>query len=478
MHDAPAELVEQARARVGRVLCGKYRVDRLIGIGGMASVFEGTHLRNANRVALKILHRDLAMSGDTRARFLREGYAANSVGHPGTVRVLDDDKAEDGSIFLVMELLDGETLDARLNRSLGRLGVSEVVTLIVDVLDALAAAHDKGIVHRDIKPENLFLTREGKVKLLDFGIARLRTISPIRTGSDTMFGTPAFMSPEQALGRTQEVDAQSDVWAVGATAFTLLAGRHVHESPTAAEMIVRRGSVPAPKLGSIVPNVPPSIASVIDRALAFDRAERWPSAQAMRDALAKAREALVPGEIEDDEREEHTKVSPPTRATSLDFASLATAAPPDHVSSTVGAVVTKGHTRRTRSRRQRVALALAAASGVVLAILVALLSGQPKSAPSVLAASPPARHATASSAETPAQGAAAPMAPQASGGAGEASLPVEALPKASTPALALPTASAPGTMHARSIPAAQPAVSTATSKPAAPTPKRDPLSPW
>jgi serine/threonine protein kinase len=399
------------------------------------------------------------------------------------VRVLDDDKAEDGSIFLVMELLDGETLDARLHRSLGKLGVSEVVTLIVDVLDALAAAHAKGIVHRDIKPENLFLTREGKVKLLDFGIARLKTVSPIRTGSDTMFGTPAFMSPEQALGRTQEVDAQSDVWAVGATAFTLLAGRYVHESPTAAEMIVRRGSVPAPKLGSLALHVPPSIASVIDRALAFDRAERWPSAEAMRDALAKAREDLVSGEIDDDEREEHTRVSPPTRATSLDFASLVTAAPPDHVSSTVAAVVTRGDAR-TRSRRQRVALALAAASGVVIAILIALPSGQPKSPASVLAASPlpaaslPARPATASSAETPAQGAAAPTAPQASGGSGAAWSPVEDLPKASSPALALPAGSGPGTVHARPVPAAQPAAPTAAAKPAAPTPKRDPLSPW
>ena len=98
MDDPPDELLEQARARVGRTLCGKYRVDRLIGIGGMAAVFEGTHLRNANRVALKILHRDPATQKDTRARFLREGYAANSVGHPGAVRVLDDDKGDDGSI--------------------------------------------------------------------------------------------------------------------------------------------------------------------------------------------------------------------------------------------------------------------------------------------------------------------------------------------------------------------------------------------
>ncbi len=186
--------------------------------------------RNANRVALKVLHRDVAISAEVRTRFLREGYAANSVDHPGSVRVLDDDRAEDGSIFLVMELLDGETLDARFERSNRKLGVSEVVTLIVDVLDVLAAAHAKGVVHRDIKPENLFLTREGKVKVLDFGIARLRTASLARAGTarGEFFGTPAFMSPEQALGRTDTVDARSDLWSVGATAFTLLSGQYVH----------------------------------------------------------------------------------------------------------------------------------------------------------------------------------------------------------------------------------------------------------
>ena len=168
-----------------------------------------------------------------------------------------------------MELLDGETLDARFERSNRKLGVSEVVTLVVDVLDVLAAAHAKGVVHRDIKPENLFLTREGKVKVLDFGIARLRTASPAGTARGEFFGTPAFMSPEQALGRTGDVDARSDLWSVGATAFTLLSGQYVHQCATTAEMTIRRGSLPAPKLASIALDVPAPIAEVIDRALAF-----------------------------------------------------------------------------------------------------------------------------------------------------------------------------------------------------------------
>ena len=139
----------RARARVGMVLCAKYRLDRLLGVGGMACVYAATHLRNADRVAVKILHRELSVDAGVRARFLREGGAANRVAHSGTVRVLDDDTADDGSLFLVMDLLDGETFHARWRRSGGRLGAREVVKLVCEVLDVLSAAHAKGVVHRD-----------------------------------------------------------------------------------------------------------------------------------------------------------------------------------------------------------------------------------------------------------------------------------------------------------------------------------------
>jgi serine/threonine protein kinase len=474
MHDPPDEVLEQARARVGRA-CGKYRVDRLIGIGGMASVFEGTHLRNANRVALKILHRDLARKPDMRARFLREGYAANSVGHPGAVRVLDDDEAEDGSIFLVMELLDGETLDARFERSRGRVSVSEVVALVVDVLDVLTAAHRNGVVHRDIKPENLFLTREGKVKLLDFGIARLKTVSPTRTAVDASFGTPAFMSPEQALGRTEEVDAQSDVWAVGATAFLLLSGRYVHQSPTAAEMIVRRGSVPAPKLASLA-RVPLVIAAVIDRALAFDRAARWPSAQAMKDALVEARRVAPPEEIDEEEAGEHAKVALPSRAGSAALASLATIAAPDHVSSTVAGVVTSGEARRVRFRRTSLALALGATVAGVVVLLVALSSGSPTPPSTAPAVSTPALPAIESLARAQEPSVPAPTASQA--GSAAPWMPVEALPKAIVAAPAVSRSTAAPAARARSNPPAQTSGPAATTGAEATTRKHDPLSPW
>jgi serine/threonine protein kinase len=313
---AENELLARARACVGTFLRGKYRLDRLLGVGGMACVYAATHLRNADRVAVKILHRELSIDAGVRARFLREGGAANRVAHSGTVRVLDDDMTEDGRLFLVMDLLEGETFHARCRRSGGRLGARQVVRLVCEVLDVLSAAHAKGIVHRDLKPENLFLTRGGEVKVLDFGLARPCEGPSTATRTGAVFGTPAFMAPEQALGKTAEVDALSDLWAVGATAFVLLTGRLVHQAGTSEETLVLSATQPAPALGSVVHDVPPIIARVVDRALVFDKAGRWPNAQAMRDALSHAGRVVwpcdTPYDLEDRAVDKTDPAPPPT----------------------------------------------------------------------------------------------------------------------------------------------------------------------
>src|SRR5579863_2796332 len=165
-----------AKARLGRTLHNKWRLDVLLGVGGMAAVYAATH-RNGSRAAVKILHAELSAREDIRSRFMREGHVANAVGHDGAVRVLDDDVADDGSLYLVTELLDGETLEDRRVRSGGRLSEDDVLSVADQLLDVLVAAHAKGVVHRDIKPENVFLTRLGQLKVLDFGIARLRELS-------------------------------------------------------------------------------------------------------------------------------------------------------------------------------------------------------------------------------------------------------------------------------------------------------------
>src|SRR5580698_917091 len=283
------DIDEQKKARVGQVFNKKYTLGRLIGSGGMATVYEATH-RNGHRVAIKILHADVSASEDLRARFLREGYVANKVEHPGAVRVLDDDTAEDGSVFLVMDLLEGETLEARTKRFGGRLPALDVCKLAYRVLDVLAAAHDKGVVHRDVKPENLFLTVDGVLKVLDFGMARvlLEPAEGTATRAGMMIGTPAFMAPEQALGQSARVDGRTDLWAVAAAMFAMITGEYVHEAETMQEMLIRAGSQPARSVLAIAPDLPPRVAEVIDRALAFLPADRWPDARAMQAVLEDA----------------------------------------------------------------------------------------------------------------------------------------------------------------------------------------------
>src|SRR6188768_4434624 len=167
-----AEVITEAEKRVGQTVGGKWRLDRVIGVGGMAAVYEATH-RNRLRVALKLLHPILSLDEGTRHRFLREGYVANTIRHEGAVQVLDDDLTEDGIAFLVMELLEGETVEDRMDRKGGVLDIAEALHITEDLLDVLCAAHDQGVIHRDVKPDNLFLTEDGRLKVLDFGIARL-----------------------------------------------------------------------------------------------------------------------------------------------------------------------------------------------------------------------------------------------------------------------------------------------------------------
>jgi eukaryotic-like serine/threonine-protein kinase len=284
----------RARARVGRVLRGKWHLDVLLGVGGMAAVYAATH-RNRTRAAIKMLHSELSVHHEIRARFQREGRAANSIDHPGVVRVLDDDEAEDGSVFLVMELLDGESLEGRAKRLGGKLPIDEVIAAGNQLLDVLAVAHESGIIHRDLKPENIFLTREGQIRVLDFGIARIRELSGAAghaTRAGMAMGTPAYMAPEQARGLWDHVDATSDLWATGATAFALLTGRAVHEGRTTNEILVAAATNRAPGLRSIDPAIPEPVAEVVDKALAFEQEQRWPDARAMQDALRRAYEKI------------------------------------------------------------------------------------------------------------------------------------------------------------------------------------------
>ncbi len=281
-------------ARLGQVLRERWTLDAVLGVGGFAAVYAATH-RAGKRVAIKVLHPELCARLEIRRRFIREAYAANRVDHPGTVSILDDDVDEKGQAFLVMELLEGENLEARRARCGGKLSVNEVLRYGVELLDVLQSAHEHGVIHRDLKPENLFLTRAPQLKVLDFGVARVREVaSAPGTQAGCIMGTPAFMAPEQARGRSELMDARTDLFGAGATLFTLLTGEPIHgEHLTLSETLVRATTTPARRLQSVAPTVPPFVADVVDRALAFGAADRWPDAGAMRDALQGALAQLI-----------------------------------------------------------------------------------------------------------------------------------------------------------------------------------------
>ena len=279
------------QGRVGTVVNGKWQIDARIGSGGMATVYSATH-RNGHRAALKMLHVQLSRDPSTRARFLREGYVGNAVAHDGVVKVQDDGVTEDGCAFLVLDLLEGETIEARRLRQGGSLPIEEVLEIAHQALDALAAAHEKGIIHRDLKPDNFFLCTDGRLKLLDFGLARMKDLQSHgaeATKTGVTIGTPEFMPPEQALGKRDEVDARSDVWGLGATLFTTLTGKYVHDASTLHEQLMASATIRPRPVRELAPHVPAPIAVVIDRALELERDHRWENAREMQRAFRAAR---------------------------------------------------------------------------------------------------------------------------------------------------------------------------------------------
>ncbi|WP_437764174.1 serine/threonine-protein kinase [Sorangium sp. So ce281] len=266
--------------RVGTTLRGKWTIDRLVGIGGMAAVYAATH-KIGRREAIKILHPEVARSKDLRARFEREAQAVNRFQHPGVVEIRDIDVTEDGAPFLVMELLDGESLADRLQR-LGNIELGEMLRLMDELLDVLGAAHGQGIIHRDIKLDNLFVEKTGRLKVLDFGIARMRdgVKTAMRTRTGATLGTVSYMAPEQVRGIS--VDHRADLFAAGATMFRVIAKRRIHEARTESELLVKMATMAAPPLASVAPETPHALCLVVDRALAFDRDRRYPDARTMQ----------------------------------------------------------------------------------------------------------------------------------------------------------------------------------------------------
>ncbi len=281
---------------VDSVVDGRYRLLEKLGEGGMGAVYKVEHVRMGKVLALKVLRPDLAIDKRMKARFQQEARVVSRLGHPNTIQVFDYGELQDGSLFLAMEFLAGRDL-AWLLRAHGPFSEERATRVGLQVLASLGEAHELGIVHRDIKPANVMLLRRRDggetVKVLDFGIAKLIDAEGRKhiTGTDFV-GTPQYMSPEQ--GKGEPLDARSDLYSVAAMLFELVTGKGLFDAPTAMGIVSKHMTEPPPRIAQVAPDrmVSPGFEAVLRRALAKDPAERFPTAEAMRQALERARQDL------------------------------------------------------------------------------------------------------------------------------------------------------------------------------------------
>ncbi|MCB9560793.1 MAG: serine/threonine protein kinase, partial [Kofleriaceae bacterium] len=263
----------QTSLGVGSVIAGTYAIEGLIGKGGMGAVFLASHARlPGKKVAIKILHAEIADT-ESLARFRREAEIASRLGHPNIVEVHDFNVMPDGTPYLVLEYMVGESLAQRLAR--GPLTLDQTAQVVRQIGSALTAAHREQIVHRDLKPANVFLVpteADGyateRAKVLDFGISKIRGSQTIKTQDTAILGTPQYMSPEQALGNHAAVDARTDVFALGAMVYEMLSGRPSFPGASIPEVVFKVVYEEPTSLGDLVPGLPPHVVAAVHRALA------------------------------------------------------------------------------------------------------------------------------------------------------------------------------------------------------------------
>lgn len=279
---------------VGTVIGGRYRLDRLLGEGGMGAVWAATHTITGGRVALKFVKGGGDASADTHKRFLREARAATLVEHPNVVTIRDVFDHDDTPV-IVMDLLQGETLAALLSRE-GKLAIGDAARLILPVIAAVGAAHEAGLIHRDLKPENVFLSQTSTggemVRVLDFGIAKLvrrdvdEFASTAVTQSGSVIGTPAYMAPEQLFGE-KDLDYRADIWALGVILFEMLAGVRPVDGENFGQLAKKLLAEEIPSLSGPRPDLPEDIVALVARMLARERRDRLSDLREAADILAR-----------------------------------------------------------------------------------------------------------------------------------------------------------------------------------------------
>jgi serine/threonine protein kinase len=440
----PFQGVASAVPTPGQVLGGKYLVQRLLGEGGMAFVFEAKHQRLGQRVAVKLLHPDFARDAELVARFEREARALALLKSRHVARVTDVDATLDGLPYIVMEFLDGRDLDAELQER-GRLPIDEAVDYILQACAAMVEAHGVGIVHRDLKPANLFVALDNGeriVKVLDFGISKVVGETTRLTGSGAVLGTVLYMSPEQVRA-THDVDTRADIWALGVILYELVAGRAPWEggSHQIAAAIVSKD---APDIRSFVP-APDGLAAALRTALARDRNQRYASVRELAGALApyaargslgaSIAEQLVSGQSSPRMRPPYASLSGGTLPMAIQPASLLPLSSPHPSLAHVPAMTAVGEPP-SGDTRVRAFVIVGAVLGVLAAVGIALMfiaigarrqttpiskpaaDSPPPSAAAASVASVPGAPTTSSMPATPTTGVAAEASASASTSAG------------------------------------------------------------
>jgi serine/threonine-protein kinase len=286
-----SETAETEDALVGQTLLGRLRVLRRIGAGGMGAVYEVEHLITHHRRALKVLHPRFAQSGEAVSRLVREAGVAGRVGSDAIVETFDVGRLDDGSTYILMELLDGATLGELVSKH-GRFAPPAAARIARRICEGLALAHDAGFVHRDLKPDNVFLTNAdpvaARVKILDFGIATMlpgftdRFDMLTKTGATP--GTPLYMAPEQ-MTEGATVDARADLYAVGLVLYEMLSGRRPYQATTLVGLVTQVQTGEFIPLSEAAPGIDPALEALVHRAIHRDRETRFPDARAMAEAL-------------------------------------------------------------------------------------------------------------------------------------------------------------------------------------------------
>jgi serine/threonine protein kinase len=396
-----------AGVREGDVLAGKYRIDKILGAGGMGVVVAAHHIHLDEKVAIKFLLPDALTNPEAVARFAREARAAVKIKSEHVARVSDVGTLENGAPYMVMEYLEGGDLAARVQQQ-GPLPVDQAVEFVLQACDAIADAHSLGIVHRDLKPANLFCIRRNdghfSIKVLDFGISKVTRLGGSgpdmgMTKTTAVMGSPYYMSPEQVQS-AKDVDARSDIWALGVILYELLVGRVPFGGETIAELVLKIMTVPMPSLLSVRPDVPDGLEAVIVRCLQKARADRYQNVGELALALA----AFAPKRS----RPTIERITRVIQAAGMSASALALPPSSDVAQpATAATAASWGQTKPEPGSKRRAMLLVAAAASVaaIAAIVVTVFALRrpvtPEHVATAVTASPPAAMAVAAAAPRP-----------------------------------------------------------------------------